>query len=379
LARKARKGIADIPFVQHSSLIDELESAVKDGSPEHRTNTLRRVTDLFLHDANRLNDEQIEVFDDVLCLIAQRIERSALIDLGKRLAPIDNAPARVIKSLASHDEIAVAASVLTGARRLTTNDLAEIAQTKGQAHLLAISERPALEPAVTDVLLDRGDRKVVATVATNAGARFSEPGFARLVERSTGDDALAEIVGLRKDISLALLRDLLQRATEAVKAKIFALLPPERRDEIERVIATIAKGLSRKTEHDYSYAESRIESLAMSGMLNEDTLLTFVRRSQQDELIVALARLSASPIEAIAPLLTGHRNDAVLIPCKAADLQWTTVEAILRDRLPNQKISDEIISLARHDYSRLTKATAQRALRFMRVRGTSTSHRATDP
>ncbi len=191
------------------------------------------------------------------------------------------------------------------------------------------------------------------------------------MEKSAGDDVLAEIVGSRNDISLALLRNLLQRATDAVKARILALQPPERRDEIEQVIARIAKSISRKTEHDYSYAESRIESLEASGMLNEEALLTFVRRSQQDELIVALARLSSSPIKTIAPLLTGHRNDAVLLPCKAADLQWTTVEAILRDSLPNQKVSDEIISLARDDYAKLAKATAQRALRFMRVRETT--------
>ena len=78
----------------------------------------------------------------------------------------------MIRSLASRDEIAVAAPVLTGSRRLTTNDLVEIAQTKGQAHLLAISERSALEPAVTDILLDRGDRKVVAVVATNCKCAF---------------------------------------------------------------------------------------------------------------------------------------------------------------------------------------------------------------
>jgi uncharacterized protein (DUF2336 family) len=357
--------------VQHLSLIDELEHAVKNGSPENRTNTLRRVTDLFLHDANRLNDKQIEVFDDILCLLAERIEKSALVDLGKRLAPIGNAPGRMIRSLASHDEIAVAAPVLTGSRRLTTNDLVEIAQTKGQAHLLAISERSALEPAVTDILLDRGDRKVVAVVATNASAHFSELGFSRLVEKSADDDSLAEIVGTRSDIPLALLRDLLQCATDAVKAKIFALLPPERREEIEHVVAKIAKSFSRKAEYDYSYAESRIDMLEASGLLNEDALTTFVRRSQRDELIVALARLSSSPIKTIAPLLTGHRNDAVLIPCKAADLQWPTVEAILHGRLPNQKVSDEIISLARDDYSKLAKATAQRALRFMQVRETT--------
>jgi uncharacterized protein (DUF2336 family) len=357
--------------VQPLSLIDDLEQAVKNGSPEHRTNTLRRVTDLFLHDANRLSDEQIEVFDDVLCLLAERIERSALIDLGKRIAPVENAPARMIRNLAGHDEIAVAAPVLAESKRLTTNDLVEIAKTKGQAHLLAISERPTLESAVTDILLDRGDRKVVTTIATNAGAHFSELGFSKLVEKSAGDDALAEIVGTRADIPFAMLQDLLRLATDAVKEKIFALLPPERRDEIEQVVTKVAKSFGKKPERDFSYAESRIDALEASGSLNEEALTTFVRRSQLDELIVALARLSSSPIKTIAPLLTGHRNDAVLLPCKAADLQWPTVEAILRGRLPSQKISEEVISLARNDYAKLAKATAQRALRFMRVRETT--------
>ena len=39
-----------------TALIAELESAVKGGSPERRVQMLRRVTDLFLSDAARLND-----------------------------------------------------------------------------------------------------------------------------------------------------------------------------------------------------------------------------------------------------------------------------------------------------------------------------------
>lgn len=357
--------------VQHLSLIDELESAVRDGSAERRTSTLRRVTDLFLHDADRLNEEQIKVFDDVLCIMADRIEKAALVDLGHRLAAVDNAPTRVIRRLAADDEIAVAEPVLRESRRLSTEDLVEIARSKSQAHLLAISGRASLEPVVTDVLLDRGDRKVVASVATNAGARLSERGFAKLVENTIGDDGLAEIVGLRGDIPLTLLRQLLQRATDAVRAKIAALVPPERREEVERLLAKISKSLSRKAEHDYSFAESRIDALKSAGKLDEEALLTFVRRSQQDELIVAISRLSSFPIDTVASLLTGHRNDAVLIPCKAANLQWSTVEAILQNRVPNQKVSEATISCARDDYSKLTTATAQRALRFMRVRETA--------
>ena len=49
-----------------ASLIGELEVAISAGSAEKRVETLRRVTDLLLSDADRLNDDQIAVFDDVL-------------------------------------------------------------------------------------------------------------------------------------------------------------------------------------------------------------------------------------------------------------------------------------------------------------------------
>jgi hypothetical protein len=48
------------------SIIAELEEAIQCGSQDKRVETLRRVIDLFLSGADRLNDSQIAVFDDVL-------------------------------------------------------------------------------------------------------------------------------------------------------------------------------------------------------------------------------------------------------------------------------------------------------------------------
>jgi uncharacterized protein (DUF2336 family) len=355
---------------QSLSLISELEGAIKGGDAESRLNTLRRITDLFLHDANRLNDEQIGVFDDVLCLLAEKIEKTALVELGSRLAPVDTAPIRVIKRLARDDEIAVAGPVLTRSRRLTTTDLIQIAQTKSQAHLLAISGRTTLDSKLTDVLVVRGNQEVVSTLAKNTGATFSETGFTRLVERADGDDALGEIVGLRKDIPSNLLQELLRRATEAVMNKILALVPEERRQDIERIIAKIGKTISKNSRHDYSEAERIVAALAASGGLDETALVTFVRKRQKDELIVGLARLSSTPINVIAQLLGGHRNDALLFPCRAAGLSWPTVEFILHDRLAGQAAANDIIGLAQKDYAKLTTTTAQRTLRFMNLHDT---------
>ena len=353
--------------MQHVSLIDELESAVKGGSAENRINTLRRVTDLFLHDANRLNDEQIRVFDDVLCHLAAKIEKTALAELGKRLAPVDTAPIGVIKRLAHDDDIAVAAPVLTGSKRLTASDLVELAQTKSPAHLLAISQRDTLEAKVTDVLLTRGDGKVISALATNSGARFSDAGFNILVDKAEGDDHLGEIVGQRRDLPNNLLRELLRRATDAVRAKILSLIPPDRRQEVEAVLSTITKSISKNTEHDYSEAERRIDALAQAKELDESILLMCVRQQRHDELIVGLARLSAAPVKTIAELLNGQRNDAVLMPCKAANLSWPTVKLILGAKLAGHKTADKIIELAQSDYARLTVGTAQRTLRFVSV------------
>jgi uncharacterized protein (DUF2336 family) len=352
------------------SLLAELELAVKDDSQENRTKTLRRVTDLFLNDADQLNDDQIKVFDDVLCLLVRRIERRALVELSRRLAPVENSPLEVIRRLAQDEEIDVAGPVLTQSRRLSSSDLIEIAATRSQAHLLAISGRHQLDESVTDVLLSRGDEEVVFKLATNPGARFSQTGYGILVKDAEADDRLAETVGLRFDIPPRFLRELLQRATDAVRSRILALAPPETRDEIQRVIADTAKavGNSAVAQRDFTDAERLILTMEKAGKLNESALVEFVNQRKYEEMTVALARLCSASVKMISGLMVGLRNDALLVPCKAADLKWSTAEALLRNRHSNHKIPDQIIALARGDYDRLSVATAQRTLRFMQVR-----------
>jgi hypothetical protein len=82
----------------------------------------------------------------------------------------------------------------------------------------------------------------------------------------------------------------------------------------------------------------------------------------------AVAVLCAAPLSVISGLMMGVRNDAVLIPCRAAGLTWPTVEAILRHRHASHLVSEQVIDLARNDFNRLTDAIAKRTLRFLQVR-----------
>lgn len=353
------------------TLITELEAAVRSGSSEVRVNKLRQVTALFLAGSASLTDEQVKVFDDVLCRLMARIETQALAELGQCLAPVDNAPAETIKRLAWNEAIAVAGPVLAGSKRLSTTDLTEIAQVRGQAHLVAISKRQSLETAVTDVLVERGDRQVLHTLAKNAGARFSDTGYAVLVEKADGDDILSETVGSRRDIPVSLLRDLLTRATEAVRTKLLALIPPEQREQLTHILSKISTAIGGASKDSrYADAEKAIQSLQKAGRLNETTIRDFAAAGQMPQLIVGIAVLTSSKIDVIAEILTGVRNDAVLVPCKAAGLGWLTVETILHNRLRPQPVSQGVLNLAKKDYQRLSVETAQKTLRFLQVRAT---------
>ena len=134
-------------------LIAELEGAVNGRSPERRVKMLRQVTDLFLSDADRLNENQIGVFDDVLVRLIERMESRTLAQLSTTLSNSALAPKEIVRQLAYHEEASVAVPVLSKSNRLSEGDLIEIANTRGQQHLLAISSRETLNEPLTDALI----------------------------------------------------------------------------------------------------------------------------------------------------------------------------------------------------------------------------------
>ena len=363
------------------SLIAELEDAIESGSKDKRVDTLRRITDLFVSDANRLNDQQIEVFDDVLGHLIKRIEGKALAELSRRLGPINNAPTEIVRRLAQDDDITVAEPILTQSARLNDKDLIAIATTKTPAHLLAISGRSQIGANVTDVLLQRGDRKVYHRLAGNAGANFSEGGFATLVKHSERDGELAEKVGLRLDVPLRLFRELLLRATEAVRARLLALAGPESRDQIQRVLAAISEDAGHEAgfqnEHDFAAARTRILEMRTKGELNEAAIFEFAKAGRLADIVASLSLLCEAPLALVENFLQSEHREALLVPCKAAAFDWPTVRVILNCRSVGHTMSDQDVDTARAEYFKLSQTNAKRVLRFWQVRQTATNNAAT--
>ncbi len=350
-----------------ASLLPELEDVVQHGSAEKRAETLRRITSLFLDGAPAFNDDHVAVFDDVIGYLIEEIEARALAELAHKLAPVPNAPIQVVTKLAESDDIAVAEPVLKQAR-ISDPELIRIAQTKGQAHLLALSARGAVSEALADVIVARGDRDVSRSIATNVAARLSENAFSTLVKRAEQDGVLAERVGQRTDIPPRLFRQLLMQASDVVQKRLLAQAKPETQAEIRKILARVTDEVgARAAPRNYTAALAAVRQMHKDGRLSEAEIVAFAEAGKYEETIAALATLCAVPVEVVDRLMNGERADPVLILARAAGFGWPTVRAVICSR-PGPKPSREVLDAALENFERLTPATAQRVVRFWQVR-----------
>jgi uncharacterized protein (DUF2336 family) len=361
------------------SIADEVEAAIRAGSAEKHLDTFKRVTDLFLASCDGYSGEQIELFGDVLERLVKTIELRALADVSARialaemssqLASVKQAPRAVIRRLAENDEIGVARPVLTESARLSNEDLVELAQTKGEQHLLAISGRWWLKEIVTDALLARHYPSVSRRLVNNPGARMSAAGFAVVLAQAETDPELAIETGVRIDLPVELRQQLLRDATEAVRSRLLSRAPPHLFEEIRGAIAAVSAGCDREMsgKRDFTEALRLVTLLRKHGQLHEAALSDFAKQRKYEETVAALAELSGSSIEVVRPLMQSLRDDGVLIPCKVAGLGWDTVAAVLDSRFASGSMGRHALAKARAHYEKLTLESARRLLRFWQVR-----------
>jgi uncharacterized protein (DUF2336 family) len=201
-----------------NEFIAELEGALRSSSPDRHVRILRQVTGLLLSCSDRLNQQQIGIFDDVLVRLIQTVDARPLVALSVAVSGLSSAPREALRRLAFHENAAIASPILLRSDCLSERDLIEIAARGSQQHLLAICGRKVLGEALTDAVLTRADTNVCRILAKKATARFTQAGYCALVAAADRDDEIADSLVLRPDIPVGIIHDLLASATKAVRA-----------------------------------------------------------------------------------------------------------------------------------------------------------------
>src|SRR6185312_12381872 len=321
--------------------LHEIEDTLKHADPQKRHQTLRAVADLFLSSAPSLDEAHVEVFDTVFETLLDEPQRLGLPELSQRMAPVENAPRRLVRRLANDSDILVAGPVLAQSPRLSADDLCEIAQTKGNAHMLAMSTRKDLTEPVTDILVHKGDQKVARSVAGNRGARLSENGLDKLVERAESDQSISASLSARPEIEPELLKTAFSKA--ATRAELTS----------KAVAAAMRLAISLKQAND----------------LHDEQIAAFAESGEYENLVAGIAVRANLKYEIIDNLMRSDKAAGVVLVCKSVGTPWKTAEAILRLAFKRyHKISDSEIGSARRDFLDLARATAERIVRFWQLR-----------
>ena len=225
-----------------------------------------------------------------------------------------------------------ACPVLTLSERLDDLTLVEMAGSKSQDHLFAISRRQSLSQVVTDVLVECGDAQVLLSVAGNAGALFSQRGYeclgwaGRRERQSRRADRPKEgypAQGLR--------RMLLRTASEQVHARLAAELPHAaheiRHSRAERGHA-YRRSATQSETRDIDAVRALVEKLHREGQLDDERIRNFAEDGRLEEVRIALSLVSDLPAPFIDQALSQESGEMLLVIAGANGFAWATVDLI---------------------------------------------------
>ena len=327
---------------------------------------LQRIADLFAVGSRSYSHEQIALFDDVLEQLSADIEVKARAKLAQYMASMESVPPKMVRSLAFDDAIEVAGPVLVHSQQLSDDDLVENASTKSQDHLFAIAQRLKLSEVVTDVLVERGDQRVVHRVVKNKGARFSLAGYGKLTTRARYDRKLTLALGERSDIPRQYFLKLLEAASSNVRAKLEAANPKLAaaiRDSVDDV-ATEMQQEVRMGSRAHTAAVREAKRRFNVRPITEASVHGPAHAQDFEKTAVALARLGVFPIDLVERALLDEGDDMVLLLAKAAGCSWTTARELLVMYVANRSMQPDEITEAFERYRKLSKETARNIVNF---------------
>jgi hypothetical protein len=361
------ENLADKPEPATSqSLIDELNDAVSAGGDKQRLRILERITDLFAAGSRGYTSDQIALFDDVLQELAAEIEVKARARLAQRLAHIGSSPPGIVRTLAFDDAIVVAEPVLKYSQALSDADLTENAKTKSQEHLLAIAQRLKLSEAVTDVLVDRGDRRVVDKMVKNKGARISLSGYEKLTHKARRDRKLTLALSRRSDLPRQYFLKLLETASASVRAKM-ERDNPQAAAEIRGTIDDVATAMQHEVrEASRRHANADRDATRCSNVkpFTEANVHAPARKQEFARTAIALSKLCRFPVDAVERALLDKGEDMILVLAKAGGCSWTTTRELLLMHVAERNLQPTDLERSFERYKKLSKEIARDVISF---------------
>jgi hypothetical protein len=320
-------------MTQNAAIVGDLARSLAKAGQARRDDMLVKITDLFEGVSHLLDGNGVDTFDSIFVSLIPACSDDAKVHLSAAIAANPRAPAKAVRHLAFDDSILVARPVIRLSPLLLDDHLMALAMVKGPDHLLAICERAALSPGITDLILSRANGEIMIALVNNSGAVFSERGKDKLANAALDDGGLYDRVMVRTDIAGQLIEldgnGPAAAATPPAPAALPAATPLPPQPQVES-----ARDIDQQ----------------VSAMLHDN---------QVDAALALLARQVAVPAAAVAKAFALDVHGGFLAYAKAVPLTWDTTLRFLMKRYEAGQVTPRL-QRAETDFTKLQVADARR-------------------
>jgi len=335
---------------------------------EQRRELLREVTDLFFETSDSRNERESALFDDVLQLVAAEMQDEVLAELSVAFADASDAPAGLMRDLASHS-FDVAGPVLLKSKALDEKTLLQVVSYQSQQHIKAVAQRQDVSEEISDAIVRFGDDNALDALIRNDTAQISRTSMEAAVDRARRNTSLHEGVVKRRDVPLDLLNEMYFVVETRLRDQILtrnASVDPATLD------AALSKARARMNKSagelgaEAKNAITFIQAKKNSGELSARLLVSLYREAKQAHFLYGLAELTSVDHNTIADLIARRDIDGLAMICRAASIErplFVTLAVMIG--------GDEAMARAEEFgkmYNAVPVEAAQRAIRFYKLR-----------
>lgn len=348
----------------------DLVALAKEPSSENRRAVMQKISDLFVDGVENHSDRELVLFGDVFCQLLDKVPLEDRIALSERVAPLPQTAPELANRLARDTNASVAAPVLTHSLVLTEDDLRDIARTEGQGHLLAISKRASLPETITDVLIDRGDQNVLEGVSGNAGARFSDTGLQQLTFKAMEFPRIVDHLTLRDDITFARLNRIVASFDEAASERLREFVDRHREAAAELLRETQEKMEAARQLREREAQEVHfMAAMIRDGKRHLDTSLEeLISTKRMVDIATLLAELGGLNETHVSNVLYKINDFGIALVCRSVSVGERTYHALSMLRCERLHLPVPEAERMTREYMMIDRASAERALRFHKVR-----------
>lgn len=339
------------------------------GSAERRE-LLRQVSGSLDAQGGEIDPATMAQFDAALTAAAADYSKQVRAEIA-RLVAGHAGLTRVAESFA-FDDITVAAPILRRSSALSEATLLRVVNEQSQEHLMAVTQRAHVSPALSHALVEKGDYRVVTALLQNDRAEIAPDTYGRIAERAEDSAALQAPLVRRNGVPPELLNNLYLKAETQLKKEILSKLEGIAPEEMEQAFARSRARVTSEYARpdDFQAAARRIDAMAYGGTLKQPVLVSLLRegKGSRTAFKIALAHLTDMDVELIERVVENHDIDTLALLCRGSAMEravFVTL-AVALDANPTNAMAGATQFMALYDSVPVT--AAQRALRFWKVR-----------